>query len=67
MKNSSRRSFLKGLSLGTGTVVLQPFLNSLRAQDAGTIPQRIIFFMEGNGLWPSHIQPKGLKLSLIHI
>ena len=61
MKNPSRRSFLKGLSLGTGTVVLQPFLNSLRAQDAGTIPQRIIFFMEGNGLWPSHIQPKGLK------
>ncbi len=61
MQNPRRRTVLKGLSLGAGSVVLQPFVNSLAAQAAGVTPRRVIFFMEGNGLWPSHIQPKGLK------
>ena len=58
-----RRAVLKGVTLGAGAVVLQPFLNSLAAQAAGqAAPARIIFFMEQNGLWPDNVQPKGADL-----
>ena len=57
-----RRTVLKGVSLGAGGVVLQPFLNALAAEAAGeTPPLRIIFLMQGNGLWRHHIQPKDVK------
>lgn len=56
----ARRSVIKGLTLGAGAVVLQPFLNALAAEAAGKAPlPRIIFLVEANGLWPYHIQPKG--------
>lgn len=56
-----RRTALKGISLGTGAVVLEPFLNALAAEAAGLAPPpRIIFLFESNGLWPYHIQPKGV-------
>ena len=72
MKNSSslsvvtpddldRRTCLKRLSLGAGVVVLQPFLNALAAEADGQAPPlRVIFFLQGNGLWPHHVQPKGV-------
>ena len=56
-----RRSVLKGITLGTGAVVLQPFLNALAAEASGQAPPpRIVFLFESNGLWPYHIQPKGV-------
>lgn len=56
-----RRTILKGVSLGAGAVVLQPFLNALAADARGEAPSlRVIFVMQGNGLWPHHIQPKGV-------
>ena len=56
-----RRSVLKGLTLGAGAVVLQPFLQRLEAEQAGQAPpKRFIFFMESNGLYPYHIQPRNL-------
>ena len=56
-----RRTCLKGLSLGAGAVVLQPFVDSLAAEAAGKEPPlRIVFLMQGNGLWPHHVQPKGV-------
>ena len=56
-----RRTVLKGITLGAGAVVLQPFLQRLEAQNAGqTPPKRFIFFMQGNGLWPYHVQPRNL-------
>jgi hypothetical protein len=59
-----RRAVLKGVGLGAGAVVLQPFLNALAAQAAGQpAPPRIVFFMEQNGLYPYHVQPKGLDRS----
>jgi hypothetical protein len=59
-----RRAVIKGVTLGAGAVVLQPFLNSLAAQAAGqAAPPRIIFFMESNGLYPHHVQPKGQDLA----
>ena len=58
-----RRSALKGITLGAGTVVLQPFLQSLQAQAAGKVPKpRVIFILESNGLYPRHVQPKGVEV-----
>jgi len=54
----TRRSCLKGITLGAGAVVLQPFLNALAADARGdTPPARFIFLIESNGLYPNHIQP----------
>ncbi len=59
--HSSRRSALKSITLGAGAVVLRPFLNRLAAEARGIAPPpRIIFLMQGNGLWPYHIQPRGV-------
>jgi len=56
-----RRTVLKGISLGAGAVVLQPFLNALAAEARGEAPpKRVVFFMESNGLYPYHVQPKGV-------
>ena len=56
-----RRSVLKGLTLGAGAVLLQPFVNALAAEASGKVPPpRIVFLFESNGLWPYHIQPKGV-------
>jgi hypothetical protein len=55
-----RRSVIKGISLGAGATVLQPFLQGLAAEAAGqAAPPRIIFFIENNGLWTHHLRPKG--------
>lgn len=57
-----RRTYIQGLTLGAGAVVLQPFLNSLEAQANGEKPQpRLIFVMESNGLYPHHVQPVGVN------
>ena len=57
------RSVLKGASLGAGAFVLGPFLRSLEAQAAGQKPKpRVIFMLESNGLYPRHIQPKGVEV-----
>jgi len=56
-----RRSVLKGITLGAGAVVLQPFLNSLEAQAAGEAPpKRVVFLFESNGLNRRHILPRGI-------
>ena len=58
----ARRTAIKGITLGAGAVWLQPFLGRLAAEARGEAPPpRIIFMMQGNGLWPHHIQPKGVK------
>lgn len=62
MNTTNRRSFLKGVTLGAGAIVLQPVLQRLAAQAAGAeAPRRIVFFIEGNGMNPDHVQPKGLE------
>ena len=41
-----RRTVLKGVTLGAGAVVLQPFLQRLAAEQAGQAPpKRFVFFM----------------------
>lgn len=62
-----RRSLLKGITLGAGAVVLQPVLRSLAAEAAGApAPRRIVFFVEGNGMSPAHIQPQGVERPANH-
>lgn len=57
-----RRSILKGVTLGAGAVVLQPFLNSLAAQATGQAPpKRVVFLFESNGLYRRHILPRGIE------
>ncbi len=59
---SHRRAFLKQLSLGSGGVLLAPLLNRVTAEAAGVDARqpRFVFLVEGNGLWPEHIQPEGI-------
>ncbi len=58
-----RRCVLKGITLGAGAVVLQPFLNALAAEAAGEAPPpRVVFVIESNGLWPYHLRPKSLDV-----
>jgi hypothetical protein len=56
-----RRTVLKGVTLGAGAVVLQPFLNALAAEARGEAPPpRIVFVVEANGLWEHHVRPQTL-------
>jgi hypothetical protein len=59
---ATRREFLKGASLGAGSLVLSPLLQQLQAQAAGTAEQakRFVFVLEGNGLPWQQITPVGI-------
>ncbi|MEI7685545.1 MAG: DUF1552 domain-containing protein, partial [Planctomycetota bacterium] len=58
-----RRSVLKGMTLGAGAVVLQPFLNGLAAEASGQAPpKRVVFLFESNGLNRRHILPRGIEI-----
>jgi hypothetical protein len=60
----NRRSFLKGVTLGTGAVVLQPVWDRLQAYADGSSaasPRRVVFIVESNGLFPHHVRPKGFE------
>ena len=55
-----RRTFFRGTTLGLGGVYLAPFIRQLEAAPAGGIKPRVVFFVQGNGLYPAEVQPKGL-------
>lgn len=61
--SASRRDFLKGVSLGTGSLVLGPVVQQLEAQAVGTAAaaKRFVFVLESNGLPWQQIQPVGLN------
>ena len=57
----SRRSILKGLSLGAGASVLGPLLSRVAAQSEGRpLPLRFVFLLQSNGMNPAHILPSGV-------
>jgi hypothetical protein len=58
----TRRNFGKGLSLGAGGLLLSPLISRLEAEAAGISARqpRFVFLVEGNGLWPDHVQPVGI-------
>ena len=57
-----RRDVLKGLTLGTSTTLLSPFVNRLAAEESGMAqPRRFVFVVEGNGFNPPQAQPRTIK------
>lgn len=61
----TRRSAIKGLTLGAGASVLGPLLSQLTAHAAGSkaaVRQRFVFVLQSNGMNPNHIIPAGLPL-----
>lgn len=57
-----RRTFFRGASLGAGGVFFAPFLRQLEASTKASAarPARILFFVQGNGMYPGQIQPEGI-------
>ena len=55
-----RRDFLKASSLGAGSLLLTQFVNQLHASPK-TRPARVLFFVQGNGVYPRDIQPQGIE------
>ena len=59
---ATRRTFFRGATLGAGGLYLAPFIRQLDAARKGAgKPARVIFFVQGNGLYPGQIQPKGIE------
>ena len=58
-----RRTFFRGATLGAGGVFLAPFLRQLEAATEASLakPARILFFVQGNGMYPDQIQPEGIE------
>ena len=56
---TTRRNMLKGVALGSGSLVLSPLIGQLAAHAAGqkTFPQRFVFVVKSSGLTPGHIVP----------
>ena len=58
----TRRQFLESASAALGGLLLSPVLAQIKAQAAGAkLPPRFVFVVEGNGLPPNQITPKGFK------
>ena len=59
---TNRRNILKGLTLGSGSIVLSPLISQLSAQAAGKneFPQRFVFVVKSSGLTPGHVVPDSL-------
>ena len=60
-----RRKLLKGLSLGAGSVVFTPLLQSMAAQANGRYvpPKRVVFVLFDNGFHEVAAQPLGVPLA----
>ena len=60
---TTRRQFLQGTSIGTGSLLLAPILGQLKAQATGAakLPPRFVFMVEGNGLAPRQVTPLGFE------
>jgi hypothetical protein len=57
-----RRTFFRGTTLGVGGLYLAPFLRQLEAASANSsAPARVLFFVQGNGIYPNETQPKGIE------
>jgi len=57
-----RRTFFRGATLGLGGLYFAPFLRQLSAADSkAKKPARVLFFVQGNGVYPDEIQPQGIE------
>ncbi len=55
----NRRTFFRGTTLGIGGLYFAPLLRELQAAPKNN-PARVLFFVQGNGVYPAEIQPKGI-------
>ncbi len=51
----NRRRFLAGLGLGMASPMLMPLMRYVTANDSSTIPKRVVFVIEGNGIEPVNL------------
>jgi hypothetical protein len=62
---TTRRSVLKGMTLGAGSLALSPFLNHFTRLDADDadkrLPKRFVFVVKASGLQADFINPDGLQ------
>ena len=61
---TTRRNLLRGLSLGAGSCLFNPFLDQVRAQadgDAHHAPMRFVFVVKSSGIVPEGVTPEGLE------
>ena len=65
---NTRRTFLKGISLGSGATLLSPMLGQLGLQAAGAdrkeFPHRFVFVVKSSGIIPSKLVSETLKPKL---
>ncbi|MFT5525348.1 MAG: hypothetical protein ACI9HK_003316, partial [Pirellulaceae bacterium] len=57
----NRRMFFRGASLGLGGLYLAPFIRQLEAASKDSAPARVLFFVQGNGIYPAETQPAGIE------
>lgn len=61
----TRRTMLKGITLGAGSTLLSPIFDQLVAHAAGdektALRKRVVFVTQSNGLNPDHLVPVGVK------
>jgi hypothetical protein len=57
----TRRTFFRGAALGLGGLYLSPFIRQLEAAKTDSKPARVLFFVQGNGIYPAEIQPSGIE------
>jgi hypothetical protein len=60
---TTRRSLLKGVTLGAGATLLSPILDQIAAHAAGdarAVRKRFVFVVQTNGMMPGHIVPVGV-------
>jgi hypothetical protein len=57
----TRRETLKGLTIGTGSFLLNGITQRIRAEQAKDLPKRLVFVVRGNGLRPWGIVPEGIE------
>ena len=66
--NQKRRTFLKGISLGSGATVLSPMLGQMGLQAAGAkrgeFPQRFVFVVKSSGIIADRIEPDFIRPKL---
>ncbi len=61
MDSIDRRTMLKGVTLGAGSVALAPFLRHLEAAERQQVPKRFVFVVKSSGLQGDYLNPEGLE------
>lgn len=61
-RHLNRRAFFRGTTLGLGGLYFASFLRDIQAAPGQTQPARVLFFVQGNGVYPHEIQPQGIEL-----